>query len=246
MSAWAYTLVFDEEILIPYWVRHHMTFCDKVIVYVDTETTDQTRELAHAEGAEVRDYQGTGSMDDIGFITFAQQTYPEARGHADWVIWADADEIVYHRRMHQRLAELKMIGVNYPSVAGYTMFGDHPPTGPGQIYSQIRSGIESPAYAKRCIFDPALEVQWTTGKHAASVTSPISTDGGDDPIKLLHYRWLGHDWFKARNARNYSRLNAENLARQHGRETYPGATGLYSPGWYKGQIPFAVDILETP
>jgi len=40
-SCWAFTLAFNEETLIAYWVRAYRTFCERVIVYVDTDTTDR-------------------------------------------------------------------------------------------------------------------------------------------------------------------------------------------------------------
>lgn len=238
---WAYTLVYNEATLIAYWVRHYVSFCDRVIVYVDDATNDGTEEIAEREGAEVRTYYGTGHLDDIAFVRFAEERYKEARGKTDWVIWTDADEILYHPRITERLSEIRASGVNFPDVLGYNMFSENPPTTDGQIYTEIQRGVQSDAYAKRCIFDPVLDVVWSTGKHNAYVAGPVHTDNtvSDDPLKLLHYRWLGKEWFLARNARNFSRLNAVNISRQHGRETYPGYEGIYSAAWYAEQAALA-------
>jgi len=230
VSAWAFTLAYNEATLIRYWVRAYREFCDKVIVYCDLGSDDGTAALARREGAEVRPY-GPSDLDDVAFISFAQERYREARGHADWVVWADADEILYHPRLAERLVELRQAGVNYPTVTGYSMMADHPPTGLGQIYDEIQSGFQADAYSKVCIFDPALDVRWTTGKHTAEAEGAVSDDGSD-PLRLLHYRWLGQEYFLERNRRNFARLNAMNKAMQHGRETYPGYQGTYSPTWY--------------
>lgn len=235
MTAWAYCLAYNEALLLRYWVRHYKTFCDRVIVYLDVDTTDDSRQIATMFGAEVRTYQGNGALDDIAFIEFAQSHYPEARGRADWVIWADADEILYHPRMSIRLDELARREINVPAVVGYDMFSNHPPAGYGQIYEEIDSGIESQAYGKVCIFDPSLDVRWAAGKHTAAISEPHMRGGTDDPLKLLHYRWLGEEYFLARNARNFSRINAENIERRHGIETYPGYEGVYGPKWYAEQ-----------
>jgi glycosyltransferase involved in cell wall biosynthesis len=232
-TAWAFTIAFNEATLIRYWVRHYRTFCDKVIVYCDLGSDDGTAILARKEGAEIRPY-GPSDLDDLAFVAFAQEQYKEARGHADWVVWTDADEFLYHPRLEQRLRELRQEGVNYPTVRGYSMMADHPPTGPGQIYDEIRNGFEAGAYAKVCIFDPMLDLTWSTGKHTATADG-IVTDDGSDPLRLLHYRWLGETYFMERNRRNFSRLNATNKAMQHGYEIYPGYNGQYSPQWYAGQ-----------
>lgn len=240
---WAYTLAYQEALLIRYWIRHYRTICDRVIVYLDTDTTDDTANIAIAAGAEVRPYQGSGHLDDVAFVKFAQDHYKEARGHADWVIWTDVDEILYHKRLAERLGELRVSGINVPKVVGYNMIANAPPTGPGQIYDEIRSGVASSAYDKPCIFDPSLDVVWSPGKHSATVLGSSNPGGDEDPLKLLHYRWLGEQYFADRSSRNYSRLDSANIARRHGFETYPGSTGMYSHSWYSEQVSLAKDCL---
>lgn len=235
MSAWAFCVAYNEATIIPYWVRHYRTFCARVIVYVDQDTTDDTAALARREGAETRVYPNSTGLDDIAFVQFAEAHYPEARGHADWVIWTDADEILYHPQMRRRLLQLRRLGVNYPTVTGFSMMADAPPTTAGQIYDELQRGFSSDAYSKVAIFDPELDVHWQTGKHKADVRGATVTDDGSDPIQLLHYRWLGQEYFLERNRRNYARLNALNKSLGHGREIYPQARGDYTPEWYQQQ-----------
>jgi glycosyltransferase involved in cell wall biosynthesis len=244
MTAWAFSLVYNESVLIRYWVRHYLTVCERVIVYYDIDSDDGTEDIVEEEGGEARPYFGSGHLDDIEFIRFAEDRYKEARGNADWVIWADADEFLYHPYLWERLNELTRLNVTLPRVDGYDMFSDAPPSGSGQIYHKIRKGVKSSAYDKICIFDPKLDVKWTTGKHRASIPHGMFQDSDMNiPLKLLHYRWLGEQWYLARNARNYSRLDARNIAAQHGRETYPGATGEYSPPWYAEQAKIAKEVI---
>ena len=237
--AWAYTLVYNEAALIPYWVRHYRTFCERVVVFVDAETDDDTLELAEREGAETLVYYGDGHLDDVAFVDFAQQEYKVARGEAEWVIWTDADEILYHPLLADRLDKYRSQGVNLPRTVGYSMMATQPPSGPGQIYEQIPRGFEAKAYAKVCVFDPELDVYWTAGKHDATVIGPAVRDDGSDPLKLLHYRWLGEEYFLKRNQRNYARVDPGNRLRMHGKETYPDYQGEYSPAWYVGRIELA-------
>ena len=113
---WAYTLAYNESTLIPYWVRHYASFCERVTVYVDDATDDGTDVLAAKAGARVTYHKTTG-IDDEGFVAFARERYPAARGLAEWVIWVDADEFLYHPRIGERLAELRAQGVTRPVIS---------------------------------------------------------------------------------------------------------------------------------
>lgn len=239
MTAWAMCMAYNEATMIRYWARHYASFCDKVIVYLDTDTDDGSLEIAESEGAEVRPCHLEG-LNDYAAVHFAEEHYREARGQADWVIWTDADEFLYHPQLAARLDHLRAAGVTFPRTQGWSMLSDAPPTGTGQIYEQINRGIPAEAYAKAAIFDPCLDIQWQTGKHSAlQAYGNVVRDDGVDPLKLLHYRWLGEDWFLTRNARNYSRLPADCIATGQGRETYPEYSGIYSEAWYRGQLEVA-------
>jgi glycosyltransferase involved in cell wall biosynthesis len=210
---------------------------------VDADTDDGTPELARREGAEVRLHSTGGKLDDVGFVAFAQNRYPEARGNAEWVAWVDADEFLYHPRLSERLDELRAQGVTYPRVSGYQMVADAPPDGPGQLTEHVRRGLPAKEYGKPCIFDPALDVRWTPGKHDASVTGAATRDDGSDPLKLLHYRWFGERWLRERNARNFARIDAANRAVRHGQEVYPDWTGTYSAQWFREHAPEATEVV---
>lgn len=242
---WAFCLAFNEATLIPYWVAHYRQFCERVIVYVDTDTNDGTGVLASKAGATVRFHNTGGKLDDFGFVRFAEDRYPEARGKAEWVVWVDADELLYHPRIGHRLDELRAQGVTLPRVAGYQMVADAPPSGKGRLTQLVRRGLPATEYGKPCVFDPALEVRWSPGKHDASVTGQAIRDDGSDPLKLLHYRWFGEAWHLARNARNYARIDEANRAAQHGREVYPDWEGMYSPAWFRAHAHEAQDVVTV-
>jgi glycosyltransferase involved in cell wall biosynthesis len=242
-TCWAYTLAYQEATLIRYWVSHYRAFCERVVVYVDDASDDGTASIAAEHGAEVR-FHKTGGLDDIAFVRFAQEHYKEARGHAEWVVWVDADEFLYHPFLKERLAQLREQGVNLPQVQGYQMVGEAPPRGPLPITAQITKGLPAREYSKVCVFAPELEVAWEVGKHTANVGGAVVGGGGDDPLKLLHYRYLGAEWLTQRNARNYARMGEGQLGRRHGVETYPDHAGAFSPAWYAEQTANAVEVVR--
>lgn len=241
-TCWAYCLAYNEATLMGYWVRHYRAFCERVVVYVDADTIDGTAGSAAGHGAEVRFHKTTG-LDDVAFVRFAEEHYKEARGRADWVVWVDADEFLYHPALKERLSALREQGVTLPRVQGYQMVGEAPPRGPRPLVEQIRRGIPAREYSKVCVFSPELDVTWEPGKHTASVGGAVAGDDGADPLKLLHYRYLGADWLRERNARNFARMPQEQLGRRHGVETYPDHDGVYSAAWYAEQTANAVEVV---
>lgn len=241
MKVWAYTVVRNEALLMPFWLRHYRAFCDQMIVY-DDQSDDGTAEIVARSGAVLRDYPESG-FDDMAMVALANQTYREARGKADWIIWVDADEFLYHPQILERLTALKALNVNMPMVEGYCMLADHTPMGRGQLTDLIRTGVRAPRYDKPCIVDPNIDLEWEVGKHAAMVQGDRRANTSD-PLKLLHYRWFGRTYCEERSARNYARLSDRNRASQFGIETFPGFTGPYSPSWYEAQMPLVRDVVS--
>lgn len=220
--------------MLPWWLKHYGSFCEKLVVY-DDHSDDDSVEIAQAGGAEVRPYPGNG-LDDIEMIELACRTYPEARGQADWVVWSDTDEFIYHPRISDRLAQLHADGVSAPSIIGYSMFSDTPPHGPGQIYEHIQTGIFDHNYSKQVLFNPILDMQWSVGKHMVSMSANAVRDNASDPIKLLHYRWLGKAYFEARNAQNYARRSQRNIDNHMGDAVIPNFAGDHSVLWFEQRV----------
>jgi len=242
VRVWVYTVVHNESFMIRYFMRHYSAFAERIIVYDDT-STDGTADLATAAGAEVRPCPWVG-LDDLKVVEFASKQYVEARDQADWVIWADVDEFIYDADVLGRLRKFKYDGVTIPTIDGYSMVAEHPPSTEGQIYDEIRRGFPDRAYSKRCVVDPRIDVAWGPGRHEIYADSLRLIGQSDCGLKLLHYRYLGAEWHLARNARNYGRLTPVNKVRMHGQEVYPGYDGLHSPRWYADQVALATDCVS--
>lgn len=231
MTAWVYSVMRNESTLIGYWLRHYATFCERIVIY-DDHSDDGTPEMARGL-AEVRQYPGHG-LDDTAFINLANDQYREARGHADWVIWVDGDEFLYHPRMTERLAELKAEGANLPMVDGWNMVAEAPPVGQGQIYDEITTGFRDRRYSKPVLVSPWLDIEWTVGRHEIVVTGNV-VRGTGDPLRLLHYRYLGSAYHQARARRNWAWLSDLNRRAGLTWEARPGWQGAYSTRWYEEQ-----------
>src|SRR4030066_1175068 len=88
----AYILCNNEERLMPYVMRHYSQFA-KVII-LESNSTDQTVEIAHSMGAEIWSYDVPDEIDDRWFTELKNNCWKESK--ADWVMIVDADEFIYH------------------------------------------------------------------------------------------------------------------------------------------------------
>lgn len=216
---------------MPYFLRHYVPWVEKLIFY-DDQSDDGTRELIHeCPKAELRDWPGTPGIVDDEFMSFANEKWKEARGKAEWVIWVDADEFLYHPHMLELLAAYLKDGVEIPMVQGYTMVSDKFPTTDGQIYDEVRTGMPSLEWSKAAIFRGNM--RWNIGRHSFNISHPKQSENAD--IKLLHYRCLGMDYLHWRHERNWDRVPDRCKALNYGRNCEPGHTGSYGADWF-GQI----------
>lgn len=231
MKVWVYSIIHNEAPMLGYFMRHYLTVADRVILY-DDHSTDGGPELAQRLGAEVRPYPGYG-LDDIHFVEFAAETYPEARGQADWVMWPDADEFVWHPYLLMTLGRYMASGVTLPLIDGWQLYSPVFPTTTGQIYDEVKSGTRWGPQCKRLVFNPAINVRWGAGKHSA--TSPDGVDSQQAEIRLLHCRHLGREWYQARNSKNYGHMTERNIAAGLGSQVYPQNQDKH--GWQTQFVP---------
>lgn len=231
MTIWLYAIVRNEAPIMPYFLRHYTPWVDRLIFY-DGGSTDGTREMiAACPKAELRDWAGSDGIVDDEFLHFANEQWKEARGKADWVIWCDADEFLYHPNMLELLSGYLQDGVEVPQVSGYTMFSREFPTTKGQIYDEVRAGVPDDIWSKPAIF--RSNMHWTMGRHGLDFTKFNPKSSAKSEIKLLHYRGLGMDYVRWRHNRNWERVPERCRQLNLGSNTSPDHTGHHGLGWFE-------------
>lgn len=230
MRVWVYAICRDEKPLIGYFLRHYCTFADKIIIY-DGGSTDGTREeIAACPKAELRDWPGPPGIDDVAFLDFAHEQWREAIGKAEWVVWVDCDEFLYHENILGLLATYLAAGIELPQIRGFTMFSREFPTTPGQIYEQVRAGVPDDVWDKPSIFRGNMA--WTMGRHSLDWTRWNPKASPTAEIKLLHYRGLGEAYVRWRHSRNWARVPEHCRVRNLGTNTSPEYVGHHSVDWF--------------
>jgi glycosyltransferase involved in cell wall biosynthesis len=215
MIVHVHVLCWNEEVLLPYFFRHYETFASKIFVY-DNHSNDRSSQIIDAHPKAVRvTYDTGGRIFDSKYVEIKSTAWRESRGVADWVVVVDLDEFIYHPALVRLLMGYKEHGITFPKTSGFEMTTEVTPTGPGQLYEYVKTGVPSRGYAKRAIFNPIIDLTYKPGAHDYTVSGPV-VESPSAEIKLLHYRFLGEEFFVRRNAERRARLSEENKKNRWG------------------------------
>jgi len=202
MKVDVYSNMYNEELILPYWLRHYETFADRIFIW-DGGSTDKTLGILKAHPKVTLLPRGQRGHDDDYYITELYPQYEKySRGVSDWVIIADADEFIYHPHLLEVLEKAKKEKIRMILSEGFSMISDKFPTGNGQIYDEIKTGFADAKYSKWTIFSPDLSLRFWRGRHWRPHGSNGVARSGYDGLKLLHYRFIGKKYLENRTIKN--------------------------------------------
>src|SRR5436190_13957749 len=98
MKVHIFSIMWNEEYILPYFLRHYETFADKIYIF-DDRSTDRTADIAKANPkVELLEYDYPTGVDDDDHSRCFENAYKKySSGVADWVFCVDADEIIYNQ-----------------------------------------------------------------------------------------------------------------------------------------------------
>ena len=211
MTLCVITLCYNEEVILPFFIRHYERVADRLIFY-DGGSTDRTREIISAcPIAELRELDTGGRIDDGANVRIKNTAYRDI--DADWFIVVDSDELLSHPNLRGFLAKCDALGINAVRCEGWNMIGDAIPSG-GLLTDQMPYGVRDDYtikfFDKMALFAKDADVRFDPGGHGGQIGRGLKAPGL--PVKLLHYKWLSLDYVQ-RKARNL-RLSDANI--KHG------------------------------
>jgi Glycosyl transferase family 2 len=249
MKIVVFTLTYNNADIVPFFLRHYSTFADEISVF-DDYSTDGTRELLLGNPKVIlRDWPHPGSGIDEGlFSAHWLEWYPKARGGFDWVMIPDSDEILWAPNVRSALEQATRDGVEVCRTNGFNMTGDGIPCDDGrQIWEISPMGVRAPIYSKPVVFRPHIKIGWVRGRHALEECNPKVSDV---PLfKLLHYRYMGEAYTRAKNAKNYARCGlatGDKGAAWSNAPNYDAPHKEHSPKWARFAKTKAINALEAP
>jgi hypothetical protein len=198
----------NEEDIIPYFLRHYTQFCNKIVVFDNESTDNSVKLLKECSLVEVRSFATEGCYVEETLTEIRNTGWKDDR-ECDWQIVVDMDEFVYHPNLLNILNNAKQY--NVITTEGYQMYGNNfidANTFAGQIYDQIKTGVRFDWYGKSVIFNPqeVKDINFRRGSHKAAPGPNAKDDIRSLGIKLLHYKFLGYDYLIKRGQQLDTRL----------------------------------------
>lgn len=224
VSVHLYALCWNEERMLPYFLRHYESVVDRFFVF-DDGSTDLSRVLLERHPkVELAAFNRNGDSYVLSAMRFYREAWKESRGHADWVIVCNVDEHVYHRDLLGYLMRCRERGVTLVGTMGYEMVGDGFPEGFGRLCDEVVRGVRWDRLDKVAIFDPTAiaEIGYSPGRHVSRPTGDVVFPARRT-VKLLHYKHLGLAYLVQRQAELRTRLLPGDVAQRYGIQYLKGA-----------------------
>lgn len=183
-----FTTCYNEEIILPYFLRHYKEFANKITIF-DNMSTDNSVNIMKEFGVDVIQFDTNNQFEEAVLINIRNNCWKNS--DADWVIVCDTDELIYHPNLIERLENIEATHI---VTEGYEMMSEVLPTTDGQIYDELKMGFLKVDYSKPCLFKPSeiSEINFAPGSHTAKPTGNVISVN-DSGIKLLHYKYLNRE-----------------------------------------------------
>jgi len=191
-----YTFLYNEEHILPYFLKHYSQYVNKIVVYNNQSTDNSVKILNDWKECEIEiiEYNTDNHYDEQTLIDLKNNCWKG--DDSDYVIVCDVDELLYHPNLGEFIK--KQPYVDYFTPTGYHMMGEEIPTDyTKQIYEIIKNGTPDNQYNKNVLFkrENVTDTNYSPGAHGSrfnGTTKLINCE--DHDLKLLHYKWLSPEY----------------------------------------------------
>ena len=199
MNITIYTITYNEEKMLPFFLDHYSKFASKIVIY-DNESTDDTIKIAkeHPLVKSIYSVKTGDSLDDSMYVKIKNSCWKVDT--SDYVMLVDTDELIYHETDVINYLE----NTKYPVYRcnGYNMISKNFPKDGESITNQIKQGVFDRFYCKPVIFNPNIikKTNFELGIHNGSFYNGTgSVIPVESELKMLHYKNLGFEYREARH-----------------------------------------------
>ncbi len=193
-----FAICYNEEIMLPHFIKHYKDNFDANITIYDNHSTDRSQEIIKDSGCNLLTYDSNNQIRDDLYLGIKNECWKKSK--AQWVIVVDADELL---QLNFDISRCTIVNTK-----GYDMIGPYP--------SNI--GVPNPMYNKAVMFRPNQfrQIGYGVGCHTAKPEGNIV--GSRDFARLLHYKYISEEYVLNRHLMYESRLSDFNKQYQFGKE----------------------------
>lgn len=204
MNIEVYAVCYNEEKLLPYFIRHYSQFA-KIIVY-DNFSTDRSIEIMQSNGVQVVEFNSNNEFREDILVDIRNNAWKDSK--ADWCIVVDIDELIYHKNIKEYLKTVQGT-VILPRM--FEMFAKTFPVTQGQIYEEVFMGTDMtskmnmfrPSEIKAMNYDAGCHNARPEGNYQLNLTTELIT---------MHFKHLSPEYTIWRNQLLYARQSDVNRA----------------------------------
>jgi glycosyltransferase involved in cell wall biosynthesis len=209
-----YAACWNEERIIPFFLRHYEPLVDRIIIYDDGSTDRSVELLRTSPKVEVRPLRRDEASYLERHLALFETCWHESRGRAEWVCFVDLDEFLFHPEWHRYLAAQKKAGITVIQALGFDMVSETFPPPGADLATSLTRGQRDVHMDKTGLFDPeAIEqINHYVGRHRCAPTGRVVLPA-EYSMQLRHYKNLGLDYLLARTHALAGRLTDEDRAR---------------------------------
>jgi glycosyltransferase involved in cell wall biosynthesis len=213
MKLHVYTVCFNEERMLPYFLEHYARWASKIVVY-DNMSTDRSAEIIRSwPNTEIIPFDTDGQLQELRLTEIRSNCWKG--DDADYVIVCDVDEFLHVDDLPEFLAAQPEIDVF--EALGFNMIARRFPSDYSRsLLDQVRRGSFAGNYCKMMLFKPRSvhAMNYGPGSHTASPegSAPLRVLRATDHagrLRLLHYKYLSLDYLVDRHTTLAGRLGTE-------------------------------------
>ena len=225
MKIAAVTMVYNEALMLPYYLRHYR-YLDEIHVLYETDSTDEGLEiLMRAPNVVIEECHIEGGLDDIVKIDLINKAVQRTK--ADWVYVVDPDELIFprnesaHEFLERQICEVVRSGMY--QVYRHRNDRDLDPSlspipqrihGDPDLYSadERANRASNNLYIKPNIVRPSTSIRFLPGHHLIEGNPPTSPE----LYVGAHWQMAEPSIAIARRMQRKARVSARNRAQGMG------------------------------
>lgn len=193
MSLHVYSIMWNEEFLLPYFLKHYEKVADKIFI-IDDHSTDKTAKIAKAHPKVVYSQYAFDGLNETEFSGTLESFYKS--NPSDWAVCVDGDEFI-----HGLDKGLEVYGDSSDKhmvwqTKGYMMVGE---TGRLEDCRKVRMK----SFDKPVVFDASLDIRFGDGRHTVNLPYRESKDSN---LELWHYKYISREHYLQRALDSYPRI----------------------------------------